>query len=74
MIWTYLSRLLIEIVIAIISDKVVVEASKKLIGKAVDSAVDGVGITDSDAKYLIHSIANSGLNTLTKDVVSRVIK
>ena len=63
--WSSLSKVLIDIVIAIISDKVVVEAGKALITRGVDSAVKGVGITDADAQDLIHSIAASTLNSIT---------
>ena len=60
--WSSLSKILIDIVIAIISDKVVVEAGKALITRGVDSAVKGVGITDADATHLIKEITRSTLN------------
>ena len=72
--WAAISKILIQIVISIISDKVVVEASKRLVNRAVDSAVNGVGITDKDAKDLIHSIADSGLNNITKSAVSSLLR
>ena len=71
--WTVISKLLINIVIAIVSDKVVVDGAKRMIVKAVDSKVDKVGITNEDAKEIIHSITESGLNSLSKAVVSKVL-
>ena len=61
--WATISRILINIVIAIISDKVVIAAGKKLIVKGVDSAVKGVGIDNGDVKDLLHEITRSALNT-----------
>lgn len=62
--WSIISKILLNIVLAIVSDKAVVEAGKKLITKGVDSAVKGVGITDEDAKHLIHEITRSTLNSI----------
>lgn len=70
--WTILSKILINIVIAIISDKVLVESSKKMIIKAVDSTTERVGISNEDAKDIIHNIAKSGLNSLTDDLVKSI--
>ena len=64
--WTILSNFLINMVIAIISDKVVVEAGKKLILKGVASATKGVGITDSDTRVLLGAITKSALNSYHK--------
>jgi len=61
--WGIISEILINLVIAIVSDKVVVEAGKKLITKGVDSAVKGVGITDEDAMHLVEQITKSALNS-----------
>ena len=60
--WAFVSELLLNIVIAIVSDKVVVEAGKKLIAKGVDSVSEGIGITDDDAKHLVEQITRSTLN------------
>jgi len=71
--WSIISKILLNIVVAIVSDKVAIEGAKKLITKAVDSGVDKVGITNDDAKEIIHSITESSLNSLTKDLVSKVL-
>jgi len=71
--WTIVSKILMNILIAVISDKVVVEGAKKMIVKAIDSKVNKVGITNDDAKEIIHSITESGLNSLTKDIVSKIL-
>ena len=60
--WAFVSELILNIVIAIESDKVVVEAGKKLIAKGVDSVSEGIGITDDDAKHLVEQITRSTLN------------
>ncbi len=62
--WATISKILLQIVISIISDKVVVEGAKKLITKAVDSGMEGVGIDNQDAKDIIQKITKSTLNTL----------
>jgi hypothetical protein len=69
----WLSNLLLSIVVSIIKDTDAVKVAKKLIVKAVDSGVEDVGVTNEDAKEIIHSITESGLNTLTKDLVSKVL-
>ncbi len=61
--WAIISQVLMNILIAIVSDKVVVEAGKALIEKGVSSAVKGVGITNRDAQQLIGSITRSALNS-----------
>ncbi len=71
--WAVISKILMNIAIAIISDKLLVDGAKKLIVKAVDSKVNKVGITNEDAKSIIHSITNSGLNSLTKDLVGKIL-
>lgn len=71
--WAIISKILLNVVIAIVSDKVVVAGAKKMIVKAVDSGVDKVGITNEDAKDIIHSITDSGLNSLSKELVSKVL-
>ena len=67
--WTTISKLLLQLVIAIISDKVIVEGAKSLIVKAVDSGVKGVGINDEDAKQMITNITLSTLNTLEETYI-----
>ena len=62
--WAIISKLLLDIVITIVSDKVVVEAGKKLILKGVDSVMDDVGITNKDAIDLAKAITKSGLNNI----------
>ena len=64
--WALISKFLIDIVIAIVSDTVVVEAGKKLLLKGVDSTVKGVGITDTDTQELIGAITRSALNSYRK--------
>ena len=64
--WAFISNILINIVVAIVSDTVVVEAGKKLLLKGVDSTVKGVGITDTDTQELIGAITRSALNSYHK--------
>lgn len=68
--WTTISKILLQLVITIISDRVLVAGAKKMITKAVDSAVSNVGIDDEDAKVLIHKITTSTLNTLDKTYIN----
>jgi len=63
--WTIISEFLVKMVMAIISDKVLVKTAKTMLTKAVDSTVDKVGITDEDAKDIIHNITSSSLNIIT---------
>lgn len=69
--WATISKVLLQLVISIISDKVLVQGAKNMIVKAVDSGVDKVGITDDDAKELIHSIAQSALNTVENVILTQ---
>ncbi len=71
--WTIISKVLLQIIISIISDKVLVEGAKKMVVKAVDSKVNKVGVTNDDARDIIHSITESGLNTLTKEIIKTIV-
>ena len=62
--WPIISKILINILISIISDKVVIEAGKKLIKKGVDSTVKNVGIDNKDAVEIIDNIIDSSLNSI----------
>lgn len=62
--WSTISSILLKIVMSIISDKVLVQGAKTMITKAVDSGVKGVGIDNTDAQDIIHTITQSTLNTL----------
>jgi hypothetical protein len=68
--WTTIGKVLLDIIIYLISDKVLVATAKKMIVKAVDSGVEGVGVTNEDAKDLIHSITQSSLNALDEHILN----
>jgi len=64
--FVFLSNLIINIVIAIISEKVVVDAGKKLLAKGVASATSGIGIDEEDANDIVDIVAKSILNSHTR--------
>ena len=70
--WTMISKLLLQLVMTIISDKVIVNGAKELIVRAVDSGVEGVGITNTDAQDIIASITKSTLNTLEDTLLDNI--
>lgn len=70
--WTTISKILLQLVMTIISDKVIVDGAKKMITKAVDSGVENVGITNSDAKDIINTITKSTLNTLEDTLLDNI--
>jgi len=70
--WSIISKILINILISIISDKVVIEAGKKLIQKGVNSTVKNVGIDDKDAIDLIEGIIDSSLNHIIDVKLNKV--
>lgn len=70
--WATISKFILNIVISIISDKVIVEATKKMLVKAVDSKVKNVGITNEDAKDLLHTITESSLNCLGDTIIDKL--
>jgi len=72
--WTTISKVLLQLLISIISDKVMVEGAKKLITKAVNSGVKGVGIDNTDAISIITTITTSTLNTLEDTLLDNVGK
>ena len=67
--WTTIGKIVLDILIYLISDKVLVAGAKKMLLKAVDSGVEKVGITNEDAQEIIHSIAESSLNTIQTQFV-----
>lgn len=69
--WATIGKVLLDILIYIISDKVLVQGAKKMLVKAVDSTVENVGIDNEDVKELIHSIATSTLNTVEDVILTR---
>ena len=69
--WSTIGKVLLDILIYIISDKVLVQGAKKMLVKAVDSTVENVGIDNEDVKELIHSIATSTLNTVEDVILTR---
>lgn len=70
--WTTISKVLLKIVMFVMSDKALVSGAKEMIGKAVDSTVYKVGITNEDAKDIISSITDSTLNVLDEKIVETV--
>ena len=70
--WSIISKILINILISIISDKVVIQAGKKLIQKGVNSTVKNVGIDDKDAIDLIEGIIDSSLNHIIDVKLNKV--
>ena len=69
--WATIGKVLLDILIYLISDKVLVAGAKKMITKAVSSGVEKVGITNEDAKDLIESIATSTLNTVENVILTQ---
>ena len=53
---------LVNIVLGLLADEVIMGIVKKLITRVVNSTIDKVGITDSDATHLIKEITRSSLN------------
>lgn len=70
--WSTISKILLQILISIISDKVLVSTAKTMLVKAVDSGVKKVGITDDDVQDIIHSIATSTLNSFDEHIVKTI--
>lgn len=62
--WLTIGKIVLDILIYLISDKVLVQAAKKMLVKAVDSTVEKVGIDNKDAQDLIHTITSSTLNSI----------
>ena len=67
--WTIVSKLLIQLVIGIISDKVLVSSASDMLLKAVRSKT--VGIDNKDARNIIDNVAESTLNTLEQSIYDR---
>lgn len=62
--WAMISKILLQIVTSIISEKVLVQGAKLMISKAVDSKAEDIGINDKDARDIISTVTSSTLNTL----------
>lgn len=69
--WATIGKILLDILIYMISDKVLVQGAKKMLVKAVDSTVEKVGIDNEDVQELIHTIAESSLNTVQDVLITR---
>ena len=65
--WTTISNILLQLIINIISDKVVMDVAKKLINRAVNSKTKGIGITNNDVQDILTSVAKSTLNTFINE-------
>ena len=71
--WITISQILIKIVMALLSDRVLVEAGKKMLNKAVESAEDSVGIDNEDAREIIESITKSSLNSVDESITKHFV-